>query len=83
MKKSSVLIRRAALFTAIVMLVAIAAGLSAFGIAYRVQADRAAFDQILPQARRLAQSAAAVVSDGSAQKPGEVDLFASPGAPSG
>ncbi len=76
MKKSSVLIRRAALFTAIVMLVAIAAGLSAFGIAYRVQADRAAFDQILPQARRLAQSAAAVVSDGSAQKPGEVDLFA-------
>ena len=76
MKKSSVLIRRAALFTAIVMLVAVAAGLSGLAVAWRLQADKAALDQLLPQARRLAQSAAAYVSDGSAPKMDEVGVFA-------
>ena len=76
MKKSSVLIRRAALFTAIVTLVAVAAGMSAFAIADRLRADRAALGQLLPQARKLAQSAAAYVTDGSALMIDEVDIFA-------
>ena len=76
MKKSSVLIRRAALFTAIVVLVAVAVGLSAYGIISRVQADGAARARLLPQARVLARAAADDARDGSARLTGEVDLFA-------
>ena len=49
MKKSSVLIRRAALFTATVVLIAVAAGLSACMVANYLRADRAALNQLLPQ----------------------------------
>ena len=76
MKKSSVLIRRAALFTAIVLLVLVAAGLAAFGIIDRLQTDGAARAQLLPQARHLADAAAADAKNGSALLKGEVDLFA-------
>ena len=76
MKKSSVLIRRAALFTATVVLIAVAAGLSACMVANYLRADRAALNQLLPQARRIAQSAAAHLSEASAPSMGEADVFA-------
>lgn len=76
MRKSSVLVRRAALFTAIVVLISIVTGLAAVGISSHLQADRAALDQLLPQARMLAESAAANHTGGFAPKMDEVDLFA-------
>ena len=50
MKKSSVLIRRAALLTAIAVCAAVAAGLFAYGIFSRIRADGAARETLLPQA---------------------------------
>ena len=76
MKKSSVLIRRAALFTAIVLLVLVAAGLAVFGLIDRLQTDSAARAQLPLQARQMARAAADDAKDGSALLKGEVDLFA-------
>ena len=76
MKKSSVLIRRAAFFTAIILLISIAVGLPVFQMIYRRQAASAAREQLMPQAKLLAESAAAYAADDSAQLMGEVDLFA-------
>lgn len=76
MKKSSVLIRRAAFFTAIILLILIAVGLPVFQMIYRRQAASAAREQIIPQAKLLAESAAAYAADDSAQLMGEVNLFA-------
>ena len=75
-KKSGPLVRRAALFTAIVMCIAVAAGLSAFGAANYIRSDGAALERLLPQARRLARSAAGYALGDSALMMDEVELFA-------
>ena len=58
MKKQSVLIQRAILFTAIVTLVAVAVGLPTFLLLNNYTAGKSAREALLPQARVLAQDAA-------------------------
>lgn len=58
MKKSSVLIRRAAFFTAIIVAITVVVALPVFHLIHRAQAAAAVRDQLLPQARLLADSAA-------------------------
>ena len=63
MKKQSVLIQRALIFTAIVALVAVAVGLPVYVLAHNRFAAGAARDAVLPQARALAQAASDSESD--------------------
>jgi len=58
MKKQSVLIQRALLFTAIVVLTAVAVGLPVFMLAHHRFAVSAAREAILPETRTLAEAAA-------------------------
>ena len=76
MKKSSVLIQRAALFAAVAVLISIAVGLSVFGALNWWQTDSAVRDQLAPQARLLAATAAEDAAQGSAREKGEVLMFA-------
>ena len=57
MKKRSVLIRRAALFTATVMAVTVAVSLCGYGIATWIQSRAAAKNQIIPQLEYLLEMA--------------------------
>ena len=63
MRKQSVLIRRALLFTAIVALVAVAVGLPVFLLMNNHYALQTARETLLPQARILAQTAASSNGD--------------------
>lgn len=76
MKKSSVLIRRAAFFTAIIVVITIVVGCSVLNFVQRGQMASAVRDRLLPQARLLAESAAEYKADDSARLMGEVDIFA-------
>lgn len=77
MKKSGVLIRRAAFFAAIILAVAVVVGLPVFQLIQWRQAASAARDQLLPQAKLLAESAVDYYTAGdSARLMGEIDLFA-------
>ena len=66
MKKQSVLIRRALLFTAIVALVAVAVGLPTLLLLEDHFAVRAAREAVLDQARTLADAAASDALDAPA-----------------
>lgn len=72
MKKQSVLIQRALIFTAIVAFAAVAVGLPAFLLANRSFAMSAARESVLPQTRLLAQAAAEPTADTFS---GEVKAF--------
>lgn len=63
MKKHSVLIQRALIFTAIVSFVAVAVGLPAFMFAHNRFAMGAARETVLPQSRLLAEAAAEPEAD--------------------
>ena len=76
MRKGSVLVQRAALFAAVVVLIAVAAGLSAFGLVNWWQTDAAVREQLMPQARVLAEMAADSAAEGAARNKGEVRMFA-------
>ena len=73
--KSSALVRRAALFTAIVLLVTVAAGLFAFSLISALQSEAAARARLLSKARIMAE-AAALSREDSAKAMEEVTLFA-------
>ena len=72
MKKSSVLIQRALIFTAIVALVAVAVGLPAYLLASRSFAIGTAREDVLAQARQLASAA----DESDERFRGGVNLFA-------
>ena len=76
MKKSSVLIQRAALFAAIAVCISIAVGLSVFGLLNGWQTDSAARERLASQAELLAGAAAEKAAGNSARFEGEVDMFA-------
>ena len=76
MKKGSVLVQRAALFATIVVCIAVVAGLSAFGLINWWQTDAAVREQLMPQARLLAEVAADSAAEEPAQAMGEVRMFA-------
>ena len=76
MRKSSVLIRRAAFFTAIIVVITIVVGTSVLHLVQRGQTASAVRDRLLPQARLLAESAAEYAAGDSARLMGEVDMFA-------
>lgn len=83
MKKSSVLIRRAALFTAIMLVITIVVGSSVLHIVQRGQTASAVRDRLLRQANMLAESAAEYAAGDSARIKGEVDMFALSGEKDG
>ena len=76
MKKSSVLIQRAALFAAIAVLITVTVGLSVFGLLNWWQTDSAVREQLAPQAKLLAATAAEDAAQGSARDGGEARMFA-------
>jgi len=76
MKKSSVLIRRAAFFTAIIVVITIVVGTSVLHFAQRGQNASAVRDRLLPQAKLLAEAAAEYAAGDSARLMGEVEMFA-------
>ena len=79
MKKRSVLKRRAALYTAAVMTVAVAVGLSAFAIVSRTQTNAAARAQLKPMAGYLAELASEDPVNAPDRLADEADLVASSG----
>ena len=76
MNKGSALTRRAALLTAIVMVIAIAAGLFAYGVASSVRADQRAREGLLPAARRMAAAAASYAGMDADAIMDQADIFA-------
>ena len=76
MKKSSVLIQRAALFAAIAVLITVTVGLSVFALLNWWQTDSAVREQLAPQARLLAAIAADDAAEGAALEMGEARMFA-------
>lgn len=76
MKKSSVLIRRAAFFTAIMVIITIVVGTSVLHFAQRGQTASAVRDRLLPQARLLAESAQEYVAGDTVRMMDKVDMFA-------
>ncbi len=76
MKKGSVLVQRAALFATIVVCIAVVAGLSAFGLINWWQTDAAVREQLMPQARLLAEVTADSAAEEPARAMGEVRMFA-------
>ena len=79
MKKGSVLVKRAALFTAIVMAVAVAVSLSAFAVVTRIQTNATARALLIPMVNTLADLAAEEPSNAPGRLSDEARLFASSG----
>ena len=79
MKKSSVLTRRAALFTGIVIAVTMAVSLSAFAVVTRIQTNAAAREQLIPMAGILADLAAEDPANAPSRLADEADVVASAG----
>lgn len=79
MNKRSVLNRRAALYTAAVILVAVAVGLSAFAVIARIQTNAAARAQLNPMADHLARLAAQDVDNAPDRLADGAGLVASSG----
>ena len=76
MRKSSVLIRRAAFFTAIMVVITIVVGTSVLHFVKRGQNASAVRDQLLKQAKLLAESASEYGEEDSARLMGKVEMFA-------
>ncbi len=79
MRKGSVLVRRAALFTAVVMAVTVAVSLSAFAVVTRIQTNATARALLIPMVKTLADLAAENPSNASGRLSDEARLFASSG----